>query len=306
VSVAPGASVPPLAIKGEALGEWGDAVDLGLDVVGTGDVNAQNNSTDLATPIQPPVGLAIAVDDGGVSVVTGATVTYTVSVSNVGTDPSDGPVTVAFSASGVALTGSGTGWQCAAASCVTTARVPAGGALPPVRLTGSVTALDEAGVIVTLDNDTDETAGDDIDGDTTPVVAQPPPSTTTTTVAPAPGTTTTTTPALPSLWVNDVTVTEPNSSTTPAAFTVTLSRAATTKVTVNYVTVAGSAVTRQDFSRRSDTLAFLPGERTKTIAVPVKGDVKPEPTEQFQLALAKPVGATIARGTAVATVLDND
>ncbi|MCR4405880.1 MAG: hypothetical protein NUW24_03010, partial [Anaerolineae bacterium] len=68
---------------------------------------------------------------------------------------------------------------------------------------------------------------------------------------------------LPGLSINDVTVTEGNSGTTPAVFTVTLSTVTTQTVSVNYATADGSAVAPGDYSSTSGTLTFTPGQTSR-------------------------------------------
>ncbi|MET0429807.1 MAG: cellulose binding domain-containing protein, partial [Microvirga sp.] len=92
---------------------------------------------------------------------------------------------------------------------------------------------------------------------------------------------------------------------TNAVFTVTLSAAATQAVTVGYQSVAGTADT-SDFTPVSGTLTFAPGERTKTVTVKVAGDGQQEPNETFQLKLSSPNGATLLKGTATATIVNDD
>ena len=90
-----------------------------------------------------------------------------------------------------------------------------------------------------------------------------------------------------SLTINDVTVTEGNSGTTNAVFTVSLSSAASTVVTVNYATANGTATAGTDYTAiPPTTLTFNPGETSKTITVPVNGDNQVELNETFFLNLS--------------------
>src|SRR5207247_4139798 len=61
---------------------------------------------------------------------------------------------------------------------------------------------------------------------------------------------------VPTVSINDVTVTEPNSGTTSAVFTVTLSNASDQSITVNYTTVDGTALAGSDYVAASGTLTF--------------------------------------------------
>jgi hypothetical protein len=60
------------------------------------------------------------------------------------------------------------------------------------------------------------------------------------------------------------------------------------------------------FYRLVSTLAFGPGETSKTIKVKVNGDRGYEPDENFYVRLSNPSNATIARAEAVGTILNDD
>jgi hypothetical protein len=79
----------------------------------------------------------------------------------------------------------------------------------------------------------------------------------------------------PSLSINDVAVTEGNSGTTTASFTVSLSAASGQTVTVGYATANGTATTADaDYVAASGTLTFTPGVTTRPVNVTVNGDTK--------------------------------
>ena len=77
------------------------------------------------------------------------------------------------------------------------------------------------------------------------------------------------------------------------AFAVTLSRAASDPVTVNYATHDGSARAGEDYAAASGTLTFEAGESSKTIAVGVLDDAHDESEETFVLALSNVSGARL-------------
>src|SRR5205807_5142267 len=54
----------------------------------------------------------------------------------------------------------------------------------------------------------------------------------------------------------------------------------------------------------SGTLTFAPGETSKRVDVQTLGDAVMEPTETFTLTLSNASGATIARATGTATIID--
>lgn len=102
-------------------------------------------------------------------------------------------------------------------------------------------------------------------------------------------------------------VTEGNSGATPLTFTVTLSAAAASTVTVNYATANGTAAAGSDFTAASGTLTFAPGEVSKTVSVDVLGDTTVESNETFTLALSgASANARIATASAAGTIVNDD
>jgi hypothetical protein len=91
-----------------------------------------------------------------------------------------------------------------------------------------------------------------------------------------------------------------------AAFTVTLSSASESAVTVNYNTADGTAVAASDYVVSSGTLTFAPGQTSRTILVQTIDDAISEFNETFSVVLSNPQGAVITDGTGIATILDND
>ena len=109
-----------------------------------------------------------------------------------------------------------------------------------------------------------------------------------------------------SLSIGDVTVTEGNSGTVNANFAVTLSSAAGSTVSVHAATSNGSAVAPGDYTSVSTDVTFAPGETSKNVTVPVKGDTLDEANETFNVTLSSPVNAGITDGTGVGTITDDD
>ena len=66
-------------------------------------------------------------------------------------------------------------------------------------------------------------------------------------------------------------------------FTVTLDRASTDTVTVDYRTSAGTATAGADYTETSGTVTFAPGETAKTIAVPIIDDDDEDGGETFSV-----------------------
>jgi uncharacterized repeat protein (TIGR01451 family) len=110
----------------------------------------------------------------------------------------------------------------------------------------------------------------------------------------------------PSLSINDATITEGNSGTVNATFTVTLSAASNQTVTVSAITSNGSARSPGDYTATGVRLTFAPGETRKTVSVPVKGDLLDEINETFFVILSSSNNATLSRGRGLGTITDND
>jgi subtilisin-like proprotein convertase family protein/subtilisin family serine protease len=118
-----------------------------------------------------------------------------------------------------------------------------------------------------------------------------------------PGETSLATPALPTLSVADVTVSESDAA---AVFTVSLSAASAQDVVVDYKTVNDIAVAGADYTAASGRLVIRAGSTSATFSVGVLEDAVFEPREAFAVTLQNPVNATIARGTAFGIINDND
>ena len=90
------------------------------------------------------------------------------------------------------------------------------------------------------------------------------------------------------------------------AFAVTLDRARSEPVTVDYATSegtgAGAATEDSDYTATSGRLTFAAGETKQTVSVPVLDDGHDEDEETMTLTLSNPVGARIADGTATGTI----
>jgi hypothetical protein len=113
-------------------------------------------------------------------------------------------------------------------------------------------------------------------------------------------------PPVPEASIADVTVTEGDSGTSNLSFTVTLSFAPTSAVSIDFATAAGTATDGSDFTGASGTINFAVGQTTQTITIPVVGDTTGEAREAFTINLSNPTGATITDGTATGTIIDND
>ncbi len=111
------------------------------------------------------------------------------------------------------------------------------------------------------------------------------------------------------LIINNKTLTEGNTGTTNAIFTVTLSLASSQTVTVDYSTTNGvtkPATADADYATTTGTLAFAPGQTSKTITVPILGDILDEDNETFFVNLSNATGAGISVNQGLGTITDND
>ncbi len=112
--------------------------------------------------------------------------------------------------------------------------------------------------------------------------------------------------AAPTLSIGDASVDEGDSGSATLDFTVTLSRAATATVTVDWATSDGTATAGTDYTAGNGTLTFNAGDSSQTVSVTVAGDNVDEPNETFTVTLTNPSGATIGDGTATGTITDDD
>ncbi|MBD2692762.1 hypothetical protein H6G68_13515 [Anabaena catenula FACHB-362] len=103
------------------------------------------------------------------------------------------------------------------------------------------------------------------------------------------------------------TITEGNSGSQIMSFTVSLTDPINAQpALVNYATVDGTAFAGYDYTANSGTLFFNPGETSKTIDVEILGDTIYESNETFSMVLTGAGNGTIAKNTAVGTIVDND
>ena len=89
-------------------------------------------------------------------------------------------------------------------------------------------------------------------------------------------------------------------------FTVTLAQAASEAVRVDYATADGSAKAGADYTAKSGTLTFSPGERSKTVQVDILDDTHDEGEETFTLTLSNASGVVIVDGQATGRIENHD
>jgi hypothetical protein len=105
----------------------------------------------------------------------------------------------------------------------------------------------------------------------------------------------------------DVRITEGNTGTVNATFTLTLSGRPILPVYVNYTTQDITATAGSDYTAASGQVFFNPGQTTKTVTVPISGDLIAEPDETFNLVLSTTTrGCTIETPTVTGTILNDE
>ena len=112
--------------------------------------------------------------------------------------------------------------------------------------------------------------------------------------------------SFPRLSVNDVGLMERNQGTSVATFTVSLSAASTTPVTVSYATIDGTATAPSDYFATGGELRFEPGETSRTVNVIVNGDTLAEAEEEFVVVMSNATGAAIANPSGRCVITNDD
>jgi 6-phosphogluconolactonase (cycloisomerase 2 family) len=110
----------------------------------------------------------------------------------------------------------------------------------------------------------------------------------------------------PKISIADASAIEGNSGEASVDLQVALNPSSINSVTVNYATSDGGATQPSDYTASSGTVTFNPGQTSKTISIPIKGDIVTEPNETLSVDLSSPAGAEIADGHADLTITDDD
>ncbi len=110
--------------------------------------------------------------------------------------------------------------------------------------------------------------------------------------------------------IADSSTNEGNNGTTNLTFTVTLSKPASSDVTVNYSTSSisgiGNATTGIDYIEVSNTLTIPVGNSSGEISVTINADTNAEPDEILTVTLSSPTGASLGIATATGTIINDD
>ncbi len=113
-------------------------------------------------------------------------------------------------------------------------------------------------------------------------------------------------PVVPSLSINDVSITEGDSGTKTLTFTVSLSPSSSQTVTVAYATADGTATAGSDYQSTSGTLSFAPGDTSKPVNVTINGDTTVEPDETFFVNLSNAANAPVIDSQGIGTIQNDD
>jgi Calx-beta domain len=110
----------------------------------------------------------------------------------------------------------------------------------------------------------------------------------------------------PTISINDVTLTEGNSGTKAATFTLTLSGPSVEAIAIRSITAPGTATASSDYNSIDSVVIFQPGTVTRTVDVAIIGDTDLESNETFFVNVTETFGASISDGQGVGTILDDD
>ena len=110
----------------------------------------------------------------------------------------------------------------------------------------------------------------------------------------------------PTISINNASVTEGNSGTKVATFTLTLSGPSVEAIAVRAITAQGTATASTDYNSINLVIVFQPGTVTRTFDVEINGDTNLESNETFFVNLSESFATTISDGQGLCTILDDD
>jgi hypothetical protein len=112
-------------------------------------------------------------------------------------------------------------------------------------------------------------------------------------------------PVVGNISISDVTITEGNSGTKTATFTV--SRTGTAAFSVDFAIANGTATAGTDYVAKSGTLSFALGQAKQTVAVTINGDKSFESNETFFVKLANATnGGNLVDSQGLGTISNDD
>jgi Calx-beta domain/Carboxypeptidase regulatory-like domain len=109
----------------------------------------------------------------------------------------------------------------------------------------------------------------------------------------------------PTLSINTIAIYKPQSGTSSAKLTVTLSSASPNTVTTTYSTQNGTATAGSDYVAKSGTLIFTPGVTSQTISISVNGNTLPTGDRYFYVNIGSPTNATIVSSQGLVDIIDS-
>ncbi len=104
-------------------------------------------------------------------------------------------------------------------------------------------------------------------------------------------------------YIEDVVTNEGDGS---ATVVVTLSRASSSEVTLDYQTTDGTALAGEDYTATSGTLTIAAGETSGNFSVPITDDSNNEALESFSVNFSNAVNATLGKTSTKISIEDND
>jgi hypothetical protein len=112
--------------------------------------------------------------------------------------------------------------------------------------------------------------------------------------------------AQPAISISDKSQPEGNSGSSNSDFALTLSNPSDQTITVHYTSSDGTALQPGDYDEADGTVTFVPGDTSETVTVSISGDTTFEGEEMFMLILDSPTNSTIADGTGLGTIQNDD
>jgi hypothetical protein len=110
----------------------------------------------------------------------------------------------------------------------------------------------------------------------------------------------------PGLSVSNIQVTEGDSDTKNANFTITLDNPSTNAITVHFKTSNGTAIAGTDYVAVDTTFTIPAGQTSFQVPVQIKGNTTASDNKTFSVILETPTNATITQSTATGTILNDD
>ncbi len=104
-------------------------------------------------------------------------------------------------------------------------------------------------------------------------------------------------------YIEDVVTNEGDGS---ATVVVTLSRASSSEVTLDYQTTDGTALAGEDYTTTSGTLTIAAGETSGNFSIPITDDSNNEALESFSVNFSNAVNATLGKTSTKISIEDND